>query len=103
MSHHLNWPHGQISLSDQPLMDGHIQAFLSQGLDNSIMAQQWLGSIAFEDQTSRTAVQLGREQQVHHRWLHVLLLVLICVKRILQFVRNAVCGGKGRDKIRRHK
>lgn len=81
-------------------MDSHIQAFLSQGLDDSVVAKQWFGSIAFEDQTARATVQLSREQQVDHRRLHMLLLILICVKWILQFVRDAVWGGKGRDKIR---
>lgn len=102
-SYHLNWSHGQVSLGDQSLMDSHIQVFLSQGLDNSIVAQQWFGSITCENQTACAAVQLSRKQQVNHRRLHMLLLVLICVKWILQFVRDAVWGGKGRDKIRRDK
>lgn len=78
-THHVYRRAGQISLSDQPVLVGDVQAFLGQGLDDRVVSQQRFDSIAAEDQASRPAVELRGLEQAGHRGLQVLLVVLVPV------------------------
>lgn len=78
-THHVYGRAGQISLRHQPVLVGHVQAFLSQSLDDGVVSQQRFDGIAAEDQASGPAVQLCRLEQAGHGRLQVLLVVLVPV------------------------
>lgn len=73
---------GQVSLGDQPILVGDIQAFLGQSLNHGVVSEQRFDSVAAEDQTPRPAVELGRLEQAGNRRLQVLLVILVPVERV---------------------
>lgn len=85
-THHLDGLLVQVSLCHQLLLVSDIEAFLSQGLDDGVMAQQGLRSVAPEDEAPGAAVQLGREQQADHGRLDVLLVILVRVERLSELL-----------------
>lgn len=76
-------PLSKVPLSDQPLLVGDVESTLSQRLDDSIVAQQGLGSVALQDEAPGPAVEVCRQQEAGHRRLQVLLLILVCVEGVL--------------------
>lgn len=44
-AHHVYRRAGQVSLSDEAVLVGNVQAFLGQGLDDGIVTQQGFDSI----------------------------------------------------------
>lgn len=90
-THHLDGLPLEVSLGHQPLLVGDVQAFLRQRLDHGVVAQERLGRVALEDEAPRPAVQLGRQQQVDHGGLDVLLVVLVRVEGLSQLLRHILC------------
>lgn len=85
-AHHEYGCAGQVSFCDQSVLVGDVQAFLGQGLDDSVVSQQRFDGIAAEDQAPRPAVELCRLEQAGHRRLEVLLVVLVPVERLDQLL-----------------
>lgn len=59
------------------------------------MAQKGLCSVALENETPGAAVQLSRQEQVHDGRFDVFLVVLICVKWLLEFRWHIVYKDEG--------
>lgn len=79
----MQWPLSKVPLSDQSLLVCNVESTLSQRLNDSIVAQQGLGSITLQDEAAGPAVEVCRQQEASNRRLQVLLLILVCVERIL--------------------
>lgn len=90
MTCHLYGGLAEVSLSHESLLVSDVEAFLSEGLDDSVVTQQRFSRVAPEDQTPSTAIQLRRKQQRHNGWLHMLLIILVSVEWILQIHRYTV-------------
>ncbi len=83
LSYHLQRPLSKVPLSDQSLLVGDVESALSQCLNDSIVAQQGLGSVALQDEAAGPAVEVCRQQEAGHGGLQVLLLILVCVEGVL--------------------
>lgn len=76
-------PLSKVPLSDQSLLVGDVEPTLSQCMDDGIVAQQGLGSVALQDEAAGPAVEVCRQQEAGHRRLQVFLLILVCVEGVL--------------------
>lgn len=83
LSYHLQRPFSKVPLGDQSLLVGDVESTLSQCLNDSIVAQQGLGSVTLQDEAAGPAVEVCRQQEAGHRRLQVLLLILVCVEGVL--------------------
>lgn len=92
-AHHLDGPLPQVALGDQPLLVADVEALLGECADDGVVAQQWLGGVALQDEAPGPAVRLRRQQQAHHWRFDVLLLVLVPVEGLPQVGGDAVCKG----------
>lgn len=58
-AHHLQRSLPQVSLHDQSLLVGDVESTLSQSLDDGIVTQQRLGSIALQNEAAGPAVEVS--------------------------------------------
>lgn len=54
------------------------------------MSLQGSRLVPFQDEAADTAVQLTGQEQLNNRWLNVLLLILVDVKRVSEILGDVV-------------
>ena len=81
----------KVSLCDEPLLVGDVEASLSQGLDYGVMPQKRPdGRVTLQDVAAGPPVEVGGQEEADHGGLQVLLGVLVQVEGLGQLLRNRI-------------
>ena len=82
----------KVSLCDEPLLVGDVEASLSQGLDYGVMPQEMPGGrVSLQHGAAGPAVEVSRQEEADYRGLQVLLVVLVRVEGLPQVCWDTIC------------
>lgn len=90
-THHLYGCVAQVCVCHRGVVTlHHIDALPGQSLDDRLVSLQGGCLVPLQDKAADTAVQLTGQEQLDHRWLNVLLLVLVDVEGVSEVLGDVV-------------
>lgn len=94
-THHLYGRVAEVGLRHGAVITlHHVNPLPGQSLDDRLVALQGSHLVPSQDEAADAAVQLAGQQELDHRGLDVLLLVLVGVEGVPEALGNVICSGK---------